>query len=183
MTNPSLTKSNASITWTVSERVALSECTVTFPNGTVVNETCNDQWEAIDLPRGTYQISIVLVDAAGNIGGAFRHTWTNSKRLINMIKHSKAFLFFWNCIIFYNLTKKTIYWFYCSHLHLSLNCSSTKRMEWSLKCQLLSWPMGYFLVRTVYTSKYAGLLWQCQAKVAFCNQLRCGLKTLQYVIW
>ncbi|XP_052687753.1 uncharacterized protein LOC128166542 isoform X2 [Crassostrea angulata] len=77
VTNPSLTKSNASITWTLSEPVASSKCTVTFPNGTVVNETCNDQWEAIDLPRGTYQISIVLVDAAGNIGGAFRHTWTN----------------------------------------------------------------------------------------------------------
>lgn len=83
VTNPSLTKSNASITWTLSEPVASSKCTVTFPNGTVVNETCNDQWEAIDLPRGTYQISIVLVDAAGNIGGAFRHTWTNSKWLIN----------------------------------------------------------------------------------------------------
>lgn len=85
VTNPSLTKSNASITWTVSEPVASSKCTVTFPNGTVVNETCNDQWEAIDLPRGTYQISIVLVDTAGLIGGAFRHTWTNSKWLINEI--------------------------------------------------------------------------------------------------
>lgn len=113
VTNPSLTKSNASITWTLSEPVASSKCTVTFPNGTVVNETCNDQWEAIDLPRGTYQISIVLVDAAGNIGGAFRHTWTNSKWLINKkflcFKAQQNILFLLNGIIFYTVTKKTIY--------------------------------------------------------------------------
>ncbi|XP_052683063.1 uncharacterized protein LOC128163488 [Crassostrea angulata] len=75
--NHSLTRSNASITWTVSEPVVSSNCTVTFPNGTLVYESCIDRWEAIDLRRGPYQISIVLVDTAGHIGGPFRHTWTN----------------------------------------------------------------------------------------------------------
>ncbi|XP_019918182.3 uncharacterized protein [Magallana gigas] len=74
--NNSLARSNVSITWTVSEPVVSSNCTVTFPNGTLVYETCNDKWEAIDLPRGSYQISIVLVDSVGFIG-EFQHKWTN----------------------------------------------------------------------------------------------------------
>nr|XP_022295374.1 uncharacterized protein LOC111105368 isoform X1 [Crassostrea virginica] len=76
--NPSLTRSNATITWTTSEPVVSSNCTVKFPNGTLIhNETCNDQWEAVDLPRGSYQISITLVDRVDLVGGPFQHTWTN----------------------------------------------------------------------------------------------------------
>lgn len=88
--NHSLTRSNASITWTVSEPVVSSNCTVTFPNGTLVYESCIDRWEAIDLRRGPYQISIVLVDTAGHIGGPFRHTWTNSMYMLIMISLSYA---------------------------------------------------------------------------------------------
>lgn len=88
--NHSLTRSNASITWTVSEPVVSSNCTVTFPNGTLVYESCIDRWEAIDLRRGPYQISIVLVDTAGHIGGPFRHTWTNSIYMLIMISLSYA---------------------------------------------------------------------------------------------
>ncbi|XP_078331914.1 uncharacterized protein LOC111106886 [Crassostrea virginica] len=76
--NPSLTRSNATITWTTSEPVVSSNCTVKFPNDTLIhNETCNDQWEAVDLPRGSYQISITLVDSVDFVGGPFQHTWTN----------------------------------------------------------------------------------------------------------
>lgn len=82
--NNSLTKSNVSIIWTVSEPIVSSNCTVTFPNGTLVYETCVNKWEAIDLPPGSYQISIVLVDTAG-FKEEFQHTWTNSKYLINEI--------------------------------------------------------------------------------------------------
>ncbi|XP_061188491.1 uncharacterized protein LOC133196641 [Saccostrea echinata] len=75
--NPSLTKSNASITWNASEPVASSSCIITYPNTTKTNELCDGQWEAVDLPRGSYQISITLVDLVGLQGGPFLHTWTN----------------------------------------------------------------------------------------------------------
>nr|XP_022301288.1 uncharacterized protein LOC111109459 [Crassostrea virginica] len=75
--NPSLTRSNASIAWTTSEPVRSSYCVVTFPDGKLENGTCSGRWEAVDLPRGSYQINVTLIDNAGLVGGPFLHTWSN----------------------------------------------------------------------------------------------------------
>ncbi|XP_078331912.1 uncharacterized protein LOC111109459 isoform X4 [Crassostrea virginica] len=74
---PSLTRSNASIAWTTSEPVRSSYCVVTFPDGKLENGTCSGRWEAVDLPRGSYQINVTLIDNAGLVGGPFLHTWSN----------------------------------------------------------------------------------------------------------
>ncbi|XP_062599940.1 integrin beta-like protein A, partial [Saccostrea cucullata] len=75
--NPLETKGNASITWSVSEPLAVSSCAITYPNKTESDEPCFGQWEALDLPPGPYQISITLVDLAGLQGGPFLLIWTN----------------------------------------------------------------------------------------------------------
>lgn len=73
---PSRTYSNATIQWGVSESV-IGSCEIRGPSNFYRNMSCDRSWVGLNLPPGSFTLSIMVIDTSGNIGGPSSHTWIN----------------------------------------------------------------------------------------------------------
>lgn len=73
---PSRTYSNATVQWGVSEPVNGS-CEIRGPSNFYRNVSCDRSWVGLNLPPGSFTLSIMVIDTSGNIGGPSSHTWIN----------------------------------------------------------------------------------------------------------
>lgn len=73
---PSRTYSNATVQWGVSEPVNGS-CEIRGPSNFYRNVSCDGSWVGLNLPPGSFTLSIMVIDTSGNIGGPSSHTWIN----------------------------------------------------------------------------------------------------------
>lgn len=76
--SPKRTYSNATITWTVSEPVNTS-FEVRGPSDFYRNTTQEGGWTGINLPPGSFTLTVMVTDTSGNVAWPSTHVWINGK--------------------------------------------------------------------------------------------------------
>ena len=113
--SPKRTYSNATITWTVSEPVNTS-FEVRGPSDFYRNTTQEGGWTGINLPPGSFTLTVMVTDTSGNVAWPSIHVWINGNVCNESSLNKKRFVISGNNIFtarrmnFHNKTQQFMLW-------------------------------------------------------------------------
>ena len=113
--SPKRTYSNATITWTVSEPVNTS-FEVRGPSDFYRNTTQEGGWTGINLPPGTFTLTVMVTDTSGNVAWPSIHVWINGNVCNESSFNKKRFVISGNNYFtarrmnFHNKTQQFMLW-------------------------------------------------------------------------